>query len=215
MRTLLLAATGMLLLAGNVAAQKPQTTVAASRLVTQAVGGKPQTTAGVTRPQTTVQMTRPQTTGNIFHPQSAVQTVHPQTTVAIEHPVTRVAAEHPVTTAQAVHPQTTAGAIHPTTPDTASGGGATPAGGKTTATSMSNFQPKKAKDFTAGAPGGKAAPNGGAPINLGNETNESAKDSSAQSSTLRTQQGKPMDVNPAQSNVEGLNQKLSQHVRNK
>ena len=188
----------------------------------------PATTAPVEHPQTTVQVQRPVTQGGVMHPTTPVSVnrpttnvvvAHPQTTVAVVHPTTQEGITHPSTTVQVTHPQTTVAVTHPQTPTLeeiqAAQANAT-TGGKTVAaskapTSMSNYQPKQAKNF---APATKAAPVGGGSMNLGNSNaDQAAKDAAAKASLLGSQNNQNMDVNPKQNKLGGIDKLVTDRAK--
>ena len=174
---------------------------------------RPQTGAEMRRPATTVEVNRPQTLSSAGHPvtqtgvvrgQTNVSALHPQTGSGAVYPVTTVEVTHPVTTVEVIHPQTNVEVNHPQTPEfVAAQDAALSAGQKggknaavtsaQAATSMSNFTPKQAKDFTAAQ---KAAPLGGGENKLGNETNVAEKDAANKASLLGKQGNQNMDVDP-------------------
>ena len=193
---------------------------------------KPQTQTEIVRPVTSVTVTHPQTKAVVAHPKTgSVATTHPPTTVVVQYPVTMQAVSHPqtqaevvppVTTVAVVHPQTTVEVVHPTTTVLVTHPGMSEwgensvtagKGNKSAATSMSGFQPKQAKDLKAGSK--RAAPVGGGTLKLGNETDEASKDSAAKSSSMRSEQSKPMTVDPTRqtANLGSLDKHVSQAAR--
>lgn len=148
---------------------------------TETVVNRPTTAAGGSfRPVTSVDVSRPKTTATVFKPTTSVQVFHPKTEVAVFHPTTTVEVVRPVTDPSVLHPGEKgeqAKLISTSSPSKPSAGGkksaeenSVPA--SSSATSMSGYQPPKAKDF-------KAAQLGGGSAGLGNKTDESAKDAAA------------------------------------
>lgn len=185
------------------AAQRPQTDVETRRPGTSVSVNRPQTLTGAVRPATTAEINHPVTQTGAVRAQTNASAQRPQTTAGAVYPVTTVAASHPETTVEVIHPQTNVEVIHPQTPEFLEvpfGASAGQKGGKSVAatsaqatTSMSNFTPKQAKDFTAAQ---KAAPLGGGDNNLGNDTNVAEKDAANKASMLGKQNNQNMDVDP-------------------
>lgn len=155
----------LVLCAGGVAsAATPSTKVTVFR---------PTTKTAVTRPTTAVQVSRPTTNAPISRPQTQVNISRPETRVTVSHPTTAVSVSRPTTT-QVGQPTATAGGK-------AGGLSAGEKSGKmlassaSAATSMSGYQPPKAKDF-------QAAQLGGGDSGLGNKVNEAEKDAAAKNS---------------------------------
>ena len=178
---------------------------------------RPSTSVEVTHPQTRVPFVRPGTSVAVTHPVAQVQVLHPQTTVSVIHPVTTVEVTHPQTTVEVFHPQTTE--FSSTSKANSSTANAMEKGKKGVAgtsakapTSMSDFKPKQAKDFTAGQ---KAAPMGGGDNKLGNETNVSEKDAANKSSLLGKQSNQNIDVDPKLTNLGGLGKSVEKKVEEK
>ena len=152
----------LVLCAGGAAvAATPSTQVSVSR---------PTTKTAVTRPTTTVQVSRPTTNAPISRPQTQVNISRPETRVPVSHPTTALSVSRPGTT-QAGQPTAAAG-------EKLSSGaksGKTVASSASAATSMSGYQPPKAKDF-------QTAQLGGGNSGLGNKVNEAEKDAAAKNS---------------------------------
>lgn len=143
----------------------------------------PRTEVKVSRPTTSVSVSRPSTSVAVFHPKTEVKVFRPSTSVQVTHPTTDVSVSRPQTTVTVNRPATSgqsAGQAGGGTSVKPGAAGTTTAGGKKAAaessasakTSMSGYQPPKAKDF-------KAAPLGGGSGGLGNKTDEAAKDAAA------------------------------------
>ena len=182
-----------LIISVGVWAERPVTPAGPSRPFTSIVTERAQTTTSAVRPQTSATVAHP-TTLQSFRPQTTVQVNYPSTTVSASYPPTTVSAVYPQTTVEVIHPQTTVEVFHPQTPGAKNapqlgqpriysqqGGGEDVAGPSTEKpTSMSDFTPKPAKDFTKPEP--KAPEFGGSSLALGNDTaGESAKDAMAAS----------------------------------
>ena len=172
-------------------AQRPTTPVGPERPVTSVVTERPQTTVSLARPttevterpQTSVQVNRPMT-GQVTRPQTSVSAIYPQTTVEILRPQTTVEVIRPQTTVEVIRPQTPIfGREEGPSDMTAKSEKITPSA--KAVTSMSDFNPKPAKDLK---PQPKAPEMGGGSLALGNDTAEqSAKDAMA-ASHMRTGQ---------------------------
>lgn len=137
---------------------------------TQVTVSRPTTKTAVTRPTTAVQVSRPTTNTPISRPQTQVNISRPETRVTVSHPTTAVSVSRPSTT-QAGQPTVAAG-------EKLSSGaksGKTVASSASATTSMSGYQPPKAKDF-------QAAQLGGGDSGLGNKVNEAEKDAAAKNS---------------------------------
>ena len=179
----------------------------------------PATTAPVEHPQTTVQVQRPVTQGGVMHPTTPVSVNRPTTNVVVAHPQTTVAVVPPTTQEGITHPSTTVQVTHPQTPtleEIQAAQANVTTGGKTVAaskapTSMSNYQPKQAKNF---APATKAAPVGGGSMNLGNSNaDQAAKDAAAKASLLGSQNNQNMDVNPKQNKLGGIDKLVTDRAK--
>ncbi len=208
------------------AAQKPQTTAEVLRPSTSVEINRPQTAASTQRPATMVEMNRPATQTGAAYAQTSVEINRPQTLPSAFRPTTDVEVIYPATTVEVIHPQTTVEVLHPQTPGFVAGSVAentavnsAQKGGKSAAvtsaqaaTSMSNFTPKQAKDFTAAQ---KAAPLGGGENKLGNETNVAEKDAANKASLLGKQSNQNIDVNPKLTNLGGLGKAVEQKVNEK
>lgn len=179
----------------------------------------PVTRVSVFRPTTTVSVSRP-TTGSVSaKPTTAVQVKKPTTSVAVSKPETSAAANHPVTMPSVSRPATTVEVSRPTTQVSASRpttGGETavskPVGmdvGKKTAapmvqsqTSMSDYQPKKAKDFKAAKPQQAAQLSGGEAGLMPSSAEQTAKAAAAASMSIA--KGKDPSATTAQT-IQGQN----------
>lgn len=171
----------------------------AQRPVTPAVDARPVTSVSVQRPQTPV-VERPQTSAQVMRPNTA-GVERPQTTARVDRPVTAQterpqttqSAVYPQTTVEVLHPQTTAGVLRPQTPGEKSAPqteqprifsqGQASFGQATT--SMSDFKPKPAKDFSQAS---KAAEMVDGSLALGNDTAEQAAKDAMAASHLRSGQ---------------------------
>ncbi len=193
---------------------------------------RPFSKVAVTRPQTNVSVFRPTSNEEVRHPQTQVPVIHPQTTVDVKHsstqavvfhPTTQAEVSHPTTTVTVVHPQTSVAVFHPQTQETQAAAGEGSAldkqeGGKKglsstqATTSMSDFKPKQAKNFTASVPD-KATPVGGENMNLGNTTNQAEKDSANKSSLLGAQNNQDMQLDPKQTQLKGLEKLLTDRAK--
>ncbi len=164
---------------------------------------RPQTLTGAERPDTTAEINRPTTQTGAVRAQTTVSTQRPQTEASAVYPATTVETVKPMTTVEVMRPQTTVELSRPQTAEFSvaqSGSVAGQKGGKSAAvtsaqatTSMSNFTPKQAKDFSSAQ---KAAPLGGGENKLGNETNAAEKDAANKASMLGKQSNQNMDVDP-------------------
>lgn len=179
----------------------------------------PVTRVSVSRPTTTVSVSRP-TTGSVSaKPTTAVQVKKPTTSVTVAKPETSAAANHPVTMPSVSRPATTVEVSRPTTQVSASRpttGGETavskPVGmdvGKKTAdpmvqaqTSMSDYQPKKAKDFKAAKPQQAAQLSGGEAGLMPSSAEQTAKAAAAASMSIA--KGKDPSAATAQT-IQGQN----------
>lgn len=151
----------LVLCAGGAVAATPSTQVTVSR---------PTTKTAVTRPTTAVQVSRPTTNTPISRPQTQVNISRPETRVTVSHPTTAVSVSRPSTT-QAGQPTAAAGGKL----SSGAKSGKTVASSASATTSMSGYQPPKAKDF-------QAAQLGGGDSGLGNKVNEAEKDAAAKNS---------------------------------
>lgn len=183
----------------------------------------PQTAGEIYRPSTTVETFRPTTQTGTFHPQTNVSVARPTTQVQTFHPQTEVATFHPQTTVEVYHPQTTVTVFHPQTPQESFSQGVANVGGENrnfssssrVQTSMSDFKPMQAKDFSAvKQPEEKAAALGGGSLNLGNEVNVAEKDNANKSSLLGAQrETQSVDIDPKKTNLDGLEKLLSDRAK--
>ena len=215
----------LLVFAVSVRAQRPVTPEGPYRPFTSIVTERPQTPS-TQRPQTGVVVDRP-TTPSTVRPQTTVEVNRP-VTVSAERPQTTVSAIYPQTTVEVLHPQTTVEVFHPqspgekSAPQTGQPRTFSPhAGGEDLAsvpssqatTSMSDFTPKPAKDFTK--PESKAPEMGGGSLALGNDTaGESSKDSIA-SSHLRAGQQESLqaDIKDNPNALAGLEKMLTDRTK--
>lgn len=174
-------------------------------LIATVLQAAPVTRVSVSRPTTTVSVSRP-TTGSVSaKPTTAVQVKKPTTSVTVAKPETSAAANHPVTMPSVSRPATTVEVSRPTTQVSASrpttGGdtavsnpGGTDIGKKTAApmvqaqtqtqTSMSDYQPKKAKDFKAAKPQQAAQLSGGEAGLMPSSAEQAAKAAAAASMSI-------------------------------
>ena len=147
-------------------------------------------------PSTQVTVSRPTTKTAVTRPTTAVQVSRPTTNTPISRPTTQVTVTRPTTSVQVVRPVTEVPVFHPTTPaaqpavqadksgsfsagsngaKNGSSGAKKTATSAAAATSMSGYQPPKAKDF-------QTAQLGGGDSGLGNKVNEAEKDAAAKNS---------------------------------
>ena len=206
------------------AAQRSQTGVETRRPGTSAQVNRPQTVTGAVRPNTTAEINRPATQTGAMRAQTGASAQRPQTAAGAVYPATTVQTVKPVTTVETIRPQTTVELSRPQTAEfSAAQGGAVAGqkGGKSASvtsvqatTSMSNFTPKQAKDFTSAQ---KAAPLGGGDNKLGNDTNAAEKDAANKSSMLGKQSNQNMDVDPnlKTGNLSALGSALEKKVEGK
>ena len=208
-------------------AQKPQTTAELLRPTTSAEVNRPSTTVQTARPFTSAELNRPTTQTGAVRAQTTASANRPQTDNGLARPATNVEVIPPATTVEVVHPQTTVEVLHPQTPGFVAGtsaesitGHSAQKGGKgvalssAQATSMSDFKPKQAKDFTAAQ---KAAPIGGGENKLGNETNMAEKDAANKASLLGKQNNQNMDIDPniKTTNLSGLGKSIEKQLNEK
>ena len=200
-------------------AKTPQTESLAQRPATQLSTARAQTTQQVFRPVTERSSQRPVTEVSAFRPSTQAVVSRPQSETVISRPTTEETVSRPSTTVEVFHPQTDVESLHFQTMPAANSGNST--GGKSVSssaqavTSMSNFQPKPAKDLTAG---NKAAPLGGGSMNLGNaDSDQAAKDAAAKASLLGAQNNQNLDVDPRQNKLSGLEKKVTDRskIKNK
>lgn len=137
---------------------------------TQVTVSRPTTKTAVTRPTTAVQVSRPTTNSPIFRPQTQVNISRPETRVTVSHPTTAVSVSRPGTT-QAGQPTAAAGGKL----SSGAKSGKMVASSASATTSMSGYQPPKAKDF-------QTAQLGEGNSGLGNKVNEGEKDAAAKNS---------------------------------
>ncbi len=170
----------------------------------------PSTQVAVTRPQTNVQVTHPSTQAKVLQPQTTVEVSHPQTTVQVVHPQTTVSVFHP----QTIENQENAATDQMQTYNSASSGGRQAGPSSQVTTSMSDFKPKQAKNFSATPVPEKAAPLGGGSNDLGNDTNQAEKDNVNKSSMLGKQkEAQNLAIDPKQTNIQGLEQKVEEKAK--
>lgn len=187
----------------------------------------PVTSVTVSHPTTNTAVFHSATTTSVSRPTTQTAVFHPVTQTSVVHPVTDVVVTHSQTTVDVFHPQTQTEVFHPTTGDAPSVSAASDRAGKTfgtygssmggksvsssqVTTTMSDFKPKQAKDFTANK---KAAPTGGDSLALGNETNQSEKDQANKSGLLTAQSNQKLDVDPKQNKVEGLEKLVTDRAK--
>lgn len=201
-------------------AKTPQTSTVVARPGSAKAVFHPQTEVAVFHPVTTGKSARTDTRVTVFHPQTNVSLTHPTTQTDVFHPTTQVAVQHPTTTVEVFHPQTEVAVFHPQTPEVGgtedpSSAAAPQKGGKSgsssqVTTSMSDFKPMQAKNFSAPE---KAAPTGGGDLNLGNATNQTEKDNANKSSLLGAQNNQDMQVDPKQTQLKGLEKLLTDRAK--
>ena len=171
--------------------------------------GRPTTATAVQRPQTSVAVMRPVTQTNAMHPTTNVQAAQPQTTVQVVRPQTTVAAVHPQTTVLVFHPQTSSAMQADANQAPAKKVGGKSVSSSQALTSMSDFSPKPAKNFTAD----KAATLGGGSMNLGNSTDQAAKDAAAKASLLGAQNNQNIDVDLKQNKLSGVDKLVTDRAK--
>lgn len=204
-------------------AKTPATQVPTLRPTTTATSTHPSTVAQVFHPTTVTEVAHPTTQVVVTRPQTSVQVAHPSTQVNVGHPQTTVEVVHPQTTVEVVHPQTSVSVFHPQTPIEEEDGGRMSSGFSSTktkagfssqaTTSMSDFKPKQAKNFSAPVPE-KAAPLGGGSNDLGNDTNQAEKDNVNKSSLLGKQkQSQNLEIDPKQTKLQGVEQKVEEKAK--
>lgn len=156
--------------ATQVSVSRPTTTVAVSHPQTGTVPAKPATAVQVQRPTTSVTVSKPQTSSSATRPATLPVVSRPATTVEVSRPVTPTAVNRPVTGGESSSAKAT---------------GNTAAGKKAAApmsqaqTSMSNYQPMKAKDFKAAQPQTAAQLGGGETGLMPSSAEQAAKDAAA------------------------------------
>ncbi len=211
---------GSCVIAGQ--AKKPATQVQTLRPTTTATSARPSTVAQTFHPTTVTEVVHPATQVVVTRPQTSVQVTRPSTQVNVNHPQTTVEVFHPQTTVQVFHPQTTVSVFHPQTTIEEDEGGRGSGSFSTTSkkgsssqvtTSMSDFKPKQAKNFSAPIPE-KAAPLGGGSNDLGNDTNQAEKDNVNKSSMLGKQkEAQNLEIDPKQTKLQGLEQKVEEKAK--
>ncbi len=170
-------------------AQRPYTQGGAQRPVTSVSAQYPQTSVAAQYPRTSVEVTHP-STAQTAYPHTSVSVTHPQTSVSAQYPQTTASAQYPQTTVSAQYPATEVVVLHPQTegvksaPQVQKGrvfsqqGNTVPS--SQSATTMSDFTPKVAKDFTAEKP-----QFGGGSLQLGNDTADEAAKNALAASRMR------------------------------
>lgn len=162
------------LIPGGGFAQKPVTQTTVVRPTTSAFVTHPTTATAVTRPTTKVSVLRPTTSVAVqhattqvpvSHPKTEESVVRPTTVVSVLHPTTQVAVEHPTTPQTGLHPVTSGSVV------TVPAKGAKKGASADATTSMTGYQPPKAKEF-------KPVKLGGGEAGLG-KLNEAEKDAAA------------------------------------
>ena len=147
------------------------------------------TTVQTNRPQTSVSANYPQTTVEVFHPQTALETFHPQTPVF----EAEMGKKSNGSAAQA----------KADAPSSAKG-----------STSMSDFKPKPAKDFTQEMP--KAPNMGGGSLALGNDIADQAEKDAIAANRMRTDQQKSIgeaDLKEKSNALSGLDKMLTDRTK--
>ena len=137
----------------QVSASRPTTAVSVSRPTTGAVSPKPTTAVQVKKPTTSVTVSKPATSASASHPVTAPSVSRPATTVEVSRPETQSSATRPATEGEK--------AVAKTGSNTSAAGKKAAAPIAQAQTSMSNYQPMKAKDFKATKPQQAAQVSGG------------------------------------------------------
>lgn len=193
---------------------------------------RPSTSVSVAHPETKIGVERPTTSGETFHPTTQTTVFRARTEVQVAHPITQVAAFQPQTTVSVIrphtevevfHPQTTVEVFHPQTPGEVGGqsvsytrtmtrwqnGGNQKSVSSQITTSMNDFKPMQAKDFSSKPSADKAFEMGKGSMELGNTTNAAEKDNANKSSLLGEQKKtQDLEVDPKQTKLGGLSKLL-------
>lgn len=204
-------------------ARTPQTDVEVRRPQTSVSAVYPVSDVQTLRPATSVQMNYPATQSGAIYPATSVEMQRPQTTVSAQYPATTVGASYPQTTVEVLHPQTTVEVLHPQTladidlnpwpsgtqDPSAKAGGRVGGSSAQAQTSMSDYTPKQAKNFSAPD---KAAPTGGGTPNLGNTTNEAEKDAANKNSLMGSQDNQNIQIDPSKNKLPGFEKMLENRL---
>lgn len=176
----------------RVSVSRPTTTVSVSRPTTGSVSAKPTTAVQVKKPTTSVTVAKPETSAAANHPVTMPSVSRPATTVEVSRPTTQVSASRP----------TTGGETAVSKPGGADIGKKTAAPMAQAQTSMSNYQPKKAKDFKAAKPQQAAQLSGGESGLMPSSAEQAAKAAAAASMSIA--KGKDPSAATAQT-IQGQN----------
>lgn len=162
---------GSLVLVGLTAQAHPTTQTVVSRPKTDTSVSRPTTNVSSSRPVTTVKVSRPETKTAVSRPTTTVKNSRPETEVEVSRPKTEVSVSRPTTEVSVSRPGEVGAAGGASTDKKAKSTGkkGTAPSAAETKTSMSGYQPPKAKDFSA------------SPNNLGTASAEeqAAKDAAA------------------------------------
>lgn len=139
----------------QVSVSHPTTAVSVSRPTTGAVSAKPTTAVQVKKPTTSVTVSKPATSASASHPVTVPIASRPATTVEVSRPETQSSFTRPTTGGET--------SVAKTGSNASVGGkkAAAPAPMAQAQTSMSNYQPMKAKDFKTTKPQQAAQLSGG------------------------------------------------------
>ena len=178
----------------QVSVSRPTTSVSVSRPTTGAVSSKPATAVQVKKPTTSVTVSKPATSASSSHPVTAPSVSRPATTVEVSRPETQSSATRPTTGGET--------AVAKTGSNTSAAGKKAAAPMSQAQTSMSNYQPMKAKDFKATKPQ-QAAQLSGEDSGLQPSATEQAAKASAAAS-MNFAKGKDPSATTAQT-IQGQN----------
>lgn len=178
----------------QVSVSRPTTAVSVSRPTTGAVSSKPTTAVQVKKPTTSVTVSKPATSASASHPVTMPSVSRPATTVEVSRPETQVSATHPTTGGEP--------AVAKTGSNTSAAGKKAVAPMSQAQTSMSNYQPMKAKDFKATKPQQAAQLSGGDSGLQPSAAEQAAKASAAASMSVA--KGKDPSATTAQT-IQGQN----------
>lgn len=176
----------------RVSVSRPTTTVSVSRPTTGSVSAKPTTAVQVKKPTTSVTVVKPETSAAANHPVTMPSVSRPATTVEVSRPTTQVSASRP----------TTGGETAVSKPGGVDIGKKTAAPMAQAQTSMSDYQPKKAKDFKAAKPQQTAQLSGGEGGLMPSSAEQAAKAAAAASMSIA--KGKDPSAATAQT-IQGQN----------
>ena len=178
----------------QVSVSRPTTSVSVSRPTTGAVSSKPATAVQVKKPTTSVTVSKPATSASSSHPVTAPSVSRPATTVEVSRPETQSSATRPTTGGET--------AVAKTGSNTSAAGKKAAAPMSQAQTSMSNYQPMKAKDFKATKPQQAAQLSGGDTGLQPSSAEQAAKASAAASMSVA--KGKDPSAATAQT-IQGQN----------